>query len=175
MTASYNRLLDTRGLTLILFFILLETSCCFLHTGVVLSSFSKCSTFDEKVSLHPLANAETNPVFHYVRNPTQRFAASISVEQYQHKDFKMTYLYKKAAPGRENDDPIIMVHPVGVGLSSWFWIRVMESFQNNPPLYAPDLIGCGLDHGADSWDPEKVKVQFSFCCHHPCHLERYCL
>jgi len=72
----------------------------------------------------------------------------------------MTYLHKKAAPGRENDDPIIMLHPVGVGLSSWFWTRAMESFDNNPPIYAPDLIGCGLDHGADAWDPEKVGLFF---------------
>ncbi|KAL3936273.1 MAG: hypothetical protein SGBAC_008381, partial [Bacillariaceae sp.] len=55
-----------------------------------------------------------------------------------------------------------MIHPVGVGLSSWFWTPLMESFDksSNPPMYAPDLIGCGLDHGADPWDPETAGLFF---------------
>ena len=155
MSASYNRLFNARGRTLIVLFILLDISSCFLHTSV---SVPSCRFFND-VSL-PAANTKNHA--HCVRNHrTCRFAANVSLEQYQHKDFKMTYLYKKAAPGRENDDPILMVHPVGVGLSSWFWTRVMESFENNPPIYAPDLIGCGLDHGADPWYPEKVILLWS--------------
>jgi len=85
----------------------------------------------------------------------------ISIGSYRHKDFELTYLYKEAAPGREGDRPIILIHPVGIGLSSWFWEKLMESYsEDNPPIYAPDLIGCGLDHGADAWDPEEKGLFF---------------
>lgn len=95
-----------------------------------------------------------------VQNPqTSLEPGIISVEKYNHKDWELTYLFKEAAPGRENDSPIILVHPVGVGISSWFYTRLMTEFTDNPPIYAPDLIGCGLAHGADAWDPE-VKGMF---------------
>lgn len=84
----------------------------------------------------------------------------VSIENYQHKNFNLSYLYKKAAPGREKDRPIILVHPVGIGLSSWFWKKVMRSYTDNPPIYAPDLIGCGLDHGADAWYPNEKGLFF---------------
>ena len=73
--------------------------------------------------------------------------SNISIEKYQHKTFNLTYLYKKASPGRENDRPLLLIHPIGVGLSSWFYIKVLESYKNNPAIYAPDLIGCGINHG----------------------------
>ncbi len=84
----------------------------------------------------------------------------IKLGRYSHKSFNLTYLYKEAAPGREKDKPIILIHPVGIGLSSWFWKRLMESYIDNPPIYAPDLIGCGIDHGADAWDPDKIGLFF---------------
>ena len=84
----------------------------------------------------------------------------MKLQQYTHKTFNLTYLYKEAAPGREKDKPIILIHPVGIGLSSWFWKRLMESYNDNPPIYAPDLIGCGIDHGADAWDPDEIGLFF---------------
>ncbi|KAL7547279.1 hypothetical protein ACHAWF_010601 [Thalassiosira exigua] len=84
----------------------------------------------------------------------------MSIESYQHKSFKLTYLYKPPALGRERDCPVVLIHPVGVGLSSWFWKKMMQSFKDNPPIYAPDLIGCGIDHGADAWYPEKNGLFF---------------
>lgn len=99
---------------------------------------------------------------HGVKNSSTRIFASqeVSVETYQHKRWKLTYLYKEAAPGRENDCPIILVHPVGIGLSSWFYEKLMKDFDDNPPIYAPDLIGCGLVHGADPWIPEEEGLFF---------------
>lgn len=84
----------------------------------------------------------------------------ISIETYQHKDFKLTYLHKQAAPGREGDRPIVLIHPVGIGLSSWFFAKLMAAYKNNPPMYAPDLIGCGIAHGADAWYPQKHGLFF---------------
>lgn len=86
----------------------------------------------------------------------------VSIGSYQHKTFNVTYLYKEASPGREGDRPVVLIHPVGIGLSSWFWSKVLESYEDddNPPIYAPDLIGCGLDHGADAWRPEEGGLFF---------------
>ena len=36
----------------------------------------------------------------------------------------------------------------------------METYEDNPPIYAPDLIGCGIDHGADAWDPQTCGLFF---------------
>ena len=78
----------------------------------------------------------------------------ISIGTCQHKDWKLTYLYKDAAPGHENDPPLLLIHPVGIGLSSWFYKKFMDEFDgDNPRIYAPDLIGCGIAHGADPWNP----------------------
>ena len=87
---------------------------------------------------------------------------SIIVRKYQHKAWKLSYLYKPASPGNESQPPIILVHPVGVGLSSWFWINVMKEYgkDGNPAIYAIDLIGCGLEHGADGWYPDKEGMFF---------------
>ena len=90
----------------------------------------------------------------------QKDTAAVTIEEYQHKDLKLTYTYKKAAAGRENDPPIILIHPVGIGLSSWFWKKILDSYDNNPAIYAPDLIGCGIDHGANAWYPDKNGLFF---------------
>ena len=42
--------------------------------------------------------------------------------------------------------PLLLIHPVGVGLSSRFWDRFIRQWQKDDPvtkLLAPDLIGCG--------------------------------
>lgn len=89
-----------------------------------------------------------------------RDAASISVGSYAHKNFNVTYLFKPAAPQKENEPSVVLVHPVGIGLSSWFWEKMMEGYSDNPNIFAPDLLGCGLDHGASAWDPDEQGLFF---------------
>lgn len=38
--------------------------------------------------------------------------------------------------------PLLLIHPIGVGLSRQFWHRFVEAWQPNP-IYNPDLLGCG--------------------------------
>ncbi len=38
--------------------------------------------------------------------------------------------------------PLLLMHPIGVGLSRQFWQRFTQSWQPNP-IYNPDLLGCG--------------------------------
>lgn len=86
---------------------------------------------------------------------------SVTIKEYQHENWKLTYLYKPAAVGYEDAPPLVLLHPVGVGISSWFWLKLMASYNgNNPAIYAPDLIGCGLEHGADPWFPDEKGMFF---------------
>jgi len=42
--------------------------------------------------------------------------------------------------------PLLLIHPIGVGLSRWFWYPFAKTWaQNTYPhtLYNPDLLGCG--------------------------------
>jgi hypothetical protein len=85
----------------------------------------------------------------------------IKLQIYKHKSFNLTYLYKEAAPGREKDRPIILIHPVGIGLSSWFWKRLMDSYEDNPPIYAPDLIGKILINSCNIFLHNIFSIHFS--------------
>jgi len=75
-----------------------------------------------------------------------------SVKSYEYDGWQLTYEYKPASKGYEKETPLLLIHPVGIGLSSWYWERFMNAWQG-PALYAVDLIGCGIRHGADAWDP----------------------
>jgi len=42
--------------------------------------------------------------------------------------------------------PLLLIHPIGVGLSGKFWQRFCQSWQEKGyknPIYNPDLLGCG--------------------------------
>mmetsp|Transcript_14588 Transcript_14588/g.17749 ORF Transcript_14588/g.17749 Transcript_14588/m.17749 type:complete len:384 (-) Transcript_14588:162-1313(-) len=97
--------------------------------------------------------------------PSKYNDPAISIHKYKHKQWDLTYLYKPPSPGSENKSPIVLIHPVGVGISSWFWTKVMKEYGEsikggNPPIYAVDLIGCGLEHGASEWIPEEAGLFF---------------
>lgn len=77
----------------------------------------------------------------------------IAVEKYEYNGWKLTYRYIPPSPGYEAAEPLVLVHPVGVGLSSWFWEKFMASWKGGAVL-APNLIGCGLEDGNDRFDPD---------------------
>ncbi len=62
-----------------------------------------------------------------------------SPEFYTWKDFRCSY---EAYPG-ESDLGLLLIHPVGVGLSKKFWHRFCQQSQLPYPIYNPDLLGCG--------------------------------
>ena len=84
---------------------------------------------------------------------------SVSIKSYHHKNWKLTHRYKPASPGFEDESPLLLIHPVGIGLSSWFWERVMDAW-TGPAMYAPNLIGCGVQEGSDPWDPDQQGLSF---------------
>ncbi|NJN56417.1 MAG: alpha/beta hydrolase [Leptolyngbyaceae cyanobacterium SL_5_9] len=51
-----------------------------------------------------------------------------------------------SAEGEAEQTPLLLIHPIGVGLSRHFWDRFCQSwFESGQlnPLYLPDLLGCG--------------------------------
>ena len=58
------------------------------------------------------------------------------------------------APATASTPPLLLIHPIGVGLTSRFWDRFIRRWHQEDPeavLLAPDLIGCG--DAACSTDP----------------------
>ena len=78
----------------------------------------------------------------------------ITVERYGYDGWNLTYRYRPATPGHEGDEPLILIHPVGIGCSAWIWTKMMEEWKGGA-VYAPNLIGCGLEDGNDALDPDK--------------------
>eukprot|EP00967_Tisochrysis_lutea_P140419 scaffold256524_cov44-Tisochrysis_lutea.AAC.1 len=74
---------------------------------------------------------------------------SVMLDAYDYDGWRLAFRHTPASPGHEADPPLLLVHPVGIGLSSWFWDRFTEAWEGGE-VYAPDLIGCGM---SDTWQP----------------------
>lgn len=90
---------------------------------------------------------------------TEATATSSSIRTYDYDGWTLTYRYKPASPGYESQSPLLLIHPVGIGLASWFWENFMREWQG-PAVYAPDLIGCGVKHGGSPYNPDERGLSF---------------
>ena len=68
----------------------------------------------------------------------------VNTLNYIWQDYRCTY----SVFGAKNDktNPLVLIHPIGVGLSHEFWQRFTERWiEQNPDflIYNPDLLGCG--------------------------------
>lgn len=64
---------------------------------------------------------------------------------YAYQGYQCAYDYLTPASGATGQ-PLLLIHPIGVGLSRHFWDRFAgEWFRqgHRNPLYSPDLLGCG--------------------------------
>ena len=86
------------------------------------------------------------------------------VKPYEHQGYKCSYRYRPPAIPPESDPtqqaiplssspPIVLLHPIGIGLSSWYYKQFINYWNGPNALYAPDLLGCGLENGNDVWNP----------------------
>ena len=96
-----------------------------------------------------------------VREPTTALSKSSSSlsNTYEHDGWTLSFRFQPASIGYELERPIVLVHPVGIGMNSWFWERFLENW-SGPAVYAPDLIGCGVANGGDMWDPYTRGLSF---------------
>lgn len=107
-----------------------------------------------------------------------------TIESYSFRDWNLTYRHKKLSSQPEKKDKgwaslklkrqqnwdqptkstVILIHPVGIGMNSWFWEKLINTWQddNNQSydIIAPDLIGCGIANGGDAWDPSLQPLSF---------------
>ena len=62
--------------------------------------------------------------------------------------------------------PLLLIHPIGVGLSRQFWQRFCNEWYkqgNNNLIYNPDLLGCGeSDMPRIAYNPEDWALQLEF-------------
>lgn len=83
----------------------------------------------------------------------------VSIRTYEYDGWTLSYRYKPAAPGYKLQAPLLLIHPVGIGLSSWFWNKFLAEWQG-PAVYAPDLIGCGVKNGGSPYIPQERGLFF---------------
>ncbi len=59
--------------------------------------------------------------------------------------------------------PLVLVHPIGVGLGREFWLRFVRLWPGDNPIYAPDLLGCGQsDLPRAAYTPEDWAQQLHY-------------
>ena len=76
--------------------------------------------------------------------------SSVVTSSFMFQGFKCAVRFKPAAPGFEDRPPLLLLHPIGIGLASWFWEPLLSEWRG--AAYAPDFVGCGA---SDAWDPAK--------------------
>ncbi|WP_373479930.1 alpha/beta fold hydrolase [Geminocystis sp.] len=66
----------------------------------------------------------------------------------------------------DHDVALVLIHPIGVGLSGNFWHRFLAAEANlssNLPIYNPDLLGCGeSDLKRIAYDPKDWANQLNY-------------
>ena len=66
---------------------------------------------------------------------------------YTWRNYRCAYeFYPSTASTADNSIPLVLLHPIGVGLSRYFWHRFCREWHqtgHSNPIYNPDLLGCG--------------------------------
>ncbi|WP_309494887.1 alpha/beta fold hydrolase [Phormidium yuhuli] len=65
-------------------------------------------------------------------------------QTYHWENYRCAYTVEH--PPQSQGIPLVLIHPIGVGLSRQFWSRFCQEWQRQDqvnPLYLPDLLGCG--------------------------------
>ncbi|MEM8721947.1 MAG: alpha/beta hydrolase [Cyanobacteria bacterium P01_G01_bin.39] len=69
-----------------------------------------------------------------------------SAQFYTWQNFRCAYSVYGINPTPSTTTPLVLIHPIGVGLSRLFWQRFIEEWLSKNPnskVYNPDLLGCG--------------------------------
>ncbi|MBE9044213.1 alpha/beta hydrolase [Pleurocapsales cyanobacterium LEGE 10410] len=68
-----------------------------------------------------------------------------SPKYYSWQDFRCAYTVSDST-NSQTETTIVLIHPIGVGLSRLFWQRFIKTWltrHSNSVIYNPDLLGCG--------------------------------
>jgi pimeloyl-ACP methyl ester carboxylesterase len=95
-------------------------------------------------------------------NQTMTFLSS--TQYYSWNKYKCAYTSYNT--DKEHDLALVLIHPIGVGLSGIFWHRFLSAeanFNSNLPIYNPDLLGCGQsDLPRIAYDPKDWANQLNY-------------
>lgn len=99
-----------------------------------------------------------------MRTSAQSLFPSATTEFYNWHDYRCAYDYYE--PNQPSDTPLVLMHPIGVGLSRWFWSRFCQQWYESgysQPIYNPDLLGCGeSDMPHVAYYPQDWSQQFHY-------------
>jgi pimeloyl-ACP methyl ester carboxylesterase len=74
-------------------------------------------------------------------------AAIPSTQFYTWKNYRCAYEhYERSVREAQDSAPLLLIHPIGVGLSRRFWHRFCQTWYQSGrtnAIYNPDLLGCG--------------------------------
>ncbi len=87
-------------------------------------------------------------------------------EVYTWRGYRCSY---QVYSGSVETPPLLLIHPLGVGLAGWFWERFCQAWygqgQQNP-IYNPDLLGCGQsDQPVAAYTPQDWADQLADFTH----------
>jgi pimeloyl-ACP methyl ester carboxylesterase len=72
--------------------------------------------------------------------------ATSSIQFYNWKSYRASYEILNPSFSEPEGTPLLLIHPIGVGLSRQFWRRFQSEWYKQGyrnPIYNPDLLGCG--------------------------------
>jgi pimeloyl-ACP methyl ester carboxylesterase len=108
-------------------------------------------------NMQPQYSTENLSAMSYIKSPTLF---------YEWKKYRCAYDVYQPTTATEDSIPLLLIHPIGVGLSRVFWQRFCESWYksgNTNPIYNPDLLGCGdCEMPAVACYPEDWAAQLQF-------------
>ena len=139
------------------------------RSGTALQSTSKASSS----SPPPRSSTNSNVLLNYQYNGFDLTYRKLTVRRRLHNNNSSNSTKDDERNNNNNNDKnlkILLIHPIGVGLASWFWEPFMEILGASSSsstttttttsntvsweVYAPNLIGCGISEGSDAWDPK---------------------
>ncbi|MGI0482525.1 alpha/beta hydrolase [Geminocystis sp. CENA526] len=89
---------------------------------------------------------------------------SSSIQYYSWNKYKCAYTCHNI--DRSHEIAIVLIHPIGVGLSGNFWHRFLQAeskLNSELPIYNPDLLGCGnSDLPRIAYDPKDWANQLNY-------------
>jgi pimeloyl-ACP methyl ester carboxylesterase len=71
---------------------------------------------------------------------------TFSTQFYTWHNYRCAYEFHHPINSESTTVPLVLIHPIGVGLSRLFWQRFCREWYqqgNSNPIYNPDLLGCG--------------------------------